>query len=60
MIHTSFVNTCLQTQGKGKMLQDPQLNGAHKPDIYTLEKQRLKITQLENVRFIKVNELKLT
>ena len=28
--------------------------------IHTLEKQRLKITQLEKVRFIKVNELKLT
>ena len=27
---------------------------------YTLIKQRLKITQLEKVRFIKVNELKLT
>ena len=27
---------------------------------YTLKKQRLKITQLEKVRFIKVNELKLT
>ena len=27
---------------------------------YTLKKQRLKITQLEKVRFIKMNELKLT
>ena len=27
---------------------------------YMLKKQRLKITQLEKVRFIKVNELKLT
>ena len=28
--------------------------------IYTLKKQRMKITQLEKMRFIKVNELKLT
>ena len=28
--------------------------------LYALKKQRLKITQLEKVRFIKVNELKLT
>ena len=28
--------------------------------IYTLKNQRLKITQLEKARFIKVNELKLT
>ena len=28
--------------------------------LYTLKKQKLKITQLEKVRFIKVNELKLT
>ena len=28
--------------------------------LYTLKKQRIKITQLEKVRFIKVNELKLT
>ena len=28
--------------------------------ISTLKKRRLKITQFENVRFIKVNELKLT
>ena len=27
---------------------------------YTLKKRRLKITQLEKERFIKVNELKLT
>ena len=31
-----------------------------KPFIYMLKKQRLKITQLEKLRFIKVNELKLT
>ena len=29
-------------------------------EIYTLKRQRLKITHLEKVRFIKVNELKLT
>ena len=28
--------------------------------IYTLKNQRLKITQLEKARFIKVNELKLS
>ena len=28
--------------------------------LYTLKKQRLKITQLEKVRLIKVNEIKLT
>ena len=28
--------------------------------VYTLKKQKLKITQLEKVPFIKVNELKLT
>ena len=28
--------------------------------LFTLKKTRLKITQLEKVRFIKVNELKLT
>ena len=28
--------------------------------MYMLKKQRLKVTQLEKVRFIKVNELKLT
>ena len=28
--------------------------------MYTLKKHRLKITQLEKVRFIKVKELKLT
>ena len=28
--------------------------------LYTLKNQRLKITQLEEARFIKVNELKLT
>ena len=28
--------------------------------VYTLKNQRLKITQLEKARFIKVNELKLT
>ena len=28
--------------------------------VYTLKKQRLKITQLQKVRFIKMNELKLT
>ena len=29
-------------------------------NLCTLKKQRFKITQLEKVRFIKVNELKLT
>ena len=28
--------------------------------MYTLKKEKLKITQLEKVRFTKVNELKLT
>ena len=28
--------------------------------LHTLRKQRLKVTQLEKARFIKVNELKLT
>ena len=32
----------------------------HSEIQYTLKKTRLKITQFENVRFIKVNELKLT
>ena len=41
-----------------KKRKDVNLNSDFK--MYTLKKQTLKITQLEKVRFIKMNKLKLT
>ena len=52
------------TEDAGEFERSPHLEGAWNFDsilsTYKLKKQRLKITQLEKVSFMKVNELKLT
>ena len=54
--HLSYTNFSIEL-----MLNRHKLGlRALKHTNYTLKKQRLKITQLEKVGFIKVNELKLT